>query len=273
MFQIKEICTLLKILPMEAICINCQSQSHKDFVYCPKCSQKMQLHRLTFHDILHEGIHYFTHADKGLFQLIRDLAVKRGRVAREFIEGKRKKYFPPMTFFFLVIAINLFVSTKTDDHTNFDIAKAYPHVTTISDPVEKARWVEIYTRRERGVHFINTNINTIAMVSLPIIAFVFWLFYRRSRYNYVEHLVAGMYMFGFYTLFIIVAASVGYLLGIPENVVYIVSMLFQIGYYTLFYGSFIPGKGIRAFFASFLSILLLFVISGMLMWIYMFMEQ
>lgn len=108
------------------------------------------------------------------------------------------------------------------------------------------------------------------MVSLPIIALVFWLFYRRFHYNYTEHLVAGMYMFGFYTLLIATLSGIGYLLGINEFLVYGISMLLQISYYTLFYGSFIKGHYWRAFFASFLSIVLLFIISGLLMWVYMF---
>lgn len=255
---------------MEALCKNCDNHTADEFVYCPSCGQKTNLHRLSLHDIIHEAIHYFTHADKGLLQLIRDLALKKGKVAREFVEGKRKKFFPPLTFFFLVIAINLFVSTKTDGHVNVNIEEKYPEVKTISNPVKKAEWIAVYTRREQGVHFINTNINTIAMVSLPFIAFIFWLFYRRIRYNYVEHLVAGMYMFGFYTLLTVVISAFGYLFSINENIIYSICLPLQVIYYTLFYSSFIEGRCWRAFLASFLAIVLLFIISGMLMWVYMF---
>lgn len=136
---------------MDTHCKNCDGENQSHFAYCPGCGQKTTLHRLSMHDLLHEAIHYFTHADKGLLQLIRDLALKKGLVAREFVAGKRKKFFPPLTFFLLVIAVNLFVSTHTDDHVNVDILKQYPQVNAISDPAEKARWIEIYTRREEGV--------------------------------------------------------------------------------------------------------------------------
>jgi len=256
---------------MEIICKNCEAENQIEFTYCPQCGQKTQLHRLSLHDIVHEAIHYFTHADKGLFQLIRDLVIKRGKVAKQFVEGKRKKFYPPLTFFLLVIAMNVFVSTKTDDHVNVDIQKKYPEVNSIKNPEQRAEWIAIYERREKGIHFVNTNVNTISMISLPIIALIFWLFYRRLGYNYVEHLVAGMYMFGFYTLLTMVISLTGYLFKVNENLIYGICLPLQVVYYTLFYGSFISGRYLRAFFASFLSILLLFFISGMLMWVYMFM--
>jgi len=255
---------------METNCKNCDLVLQSDYLHCPKCGQTTHLHRLDLHELFHEALHYFTHADKGLFQLIRDLAIKKGKVAKEFVEGKRKKYYPPLTFFFLVIAINVFVSTKTDDHVNVNIEKKYPEVNTITNPAERAKWIDIYARREQGVHFINTNVNTIAMISLPIISFIFWLFYRRRGYNYVEHLVAGMYMFGFYTLCTIVIQTLAYFRHIDENIGYAISLLLQVGYYTIFYKGFMEGKYFRAFFAALLSIVLLFVISGMLMYVYMF---
>ncbi len=49
-----------------------------------------------------------THADKGLFQLLRDLVIKNGQVAREYVDGKRKKYFSPLNFFLLVAAVFVF---------------------------------------------------------------------------------------------------------------------------------------------------------------------
>src|SRR5688572_29377526 len=93
---------------MEAICKNCDTAYLETYHYCLNCSQKAKLHRLSLHELLHEAIHYFTHADKGIFQLIRDLFLKRGAVAREYAEGKRKKYFSPLNFFLLVCALYVF---------------------------------------------------------------------------------------------------------------------------------------------------------------------
>lgn len=255
---------------MEANCKNCDLTLQPDYAHCPKCGQKTRLHRLSMHDLVHEALHYFTHADKGLFQLIRDLAVKNGRVAREFVEGKRKRYYPPLTFFLLAAAIHLFISTKTDDHVNVDVIQKYPELANFTDPAQHAKWVNFYERREHGIHFINTNANIIMMVSLPIVAFIFWLFYRKRDYNYTEHLVGGMYMFAFYTLCIALYMGVGYLLQANETFVYVSCMVFEVAYFTIFYRNFMQGTKMRAFWASFTSILTLFLISFIIMSVYMF---
>ena len=78
----------------QSICANCAAPLDPQFRYCPQCSQKVDLHRLSLHDIFHDVVHYFTHADKGFFGLLKDLAVSTGKVAREYVTGKRKKYFP-----------------------------------------------------------------------------------------------------------------------------------------------------------------------------------
>ena len=101
---------------MEANCKNCDIELQPHYDFCPKCSQKTKLHRLSMHEVVHEGIHYFTHADKGLFQLIRDLTIKTGTVAREYAEGKRKKYFSPLNFFLLAATLYVFV-INLDQHT------------------------------------------------------------------------------------------------------------------------------------------------------------
>ena len=45
--------------------------------------------RLHLHDIGHALVHAVTHADHSIFSLIKDLALHPGRVAREYVEGKR----------------------------------------------------------------------------------------------------------------------------------------------------------------------------------------
>ena len=86
-------------------CLNCEENLEVSAKFCPQCGQKTSTHRLTIAHILHDGLHALTHADKGIFHLLKDLAVKPGIVAREYIAGKRKRYFNPFTFFLIMMGL------------------------------------------------------------------------------------------------------------------------------------------------------------------------
>lgn len=257
---------------METTCKNCTVALQPDYDYCPKCSQKAHLHRLSMHEVAHEGIHYFTHADKGILKLIRDLALKTGLVAREYIGGKRKKYFPPLNFFLLASALNLFI-------INFDgmikvqsIEKIFPNIVTETNPKMIQMYTHSYERYVQGTAFLGAHGNLSAILMLPIVAFVFWLFYRKRGYNFTEHLVANMYASGFTTLTFVAMAAINLLVKMDIYTIFYVWFLFQFGYLAVFYYRMIPNSSVvRAFFSSATALLATFLFIGLGMMIYMMM--
>lgn len=260
---------------MEITCKNCAVELQPHYDFCPKCSQKAKLHRLSLHEVAHEGIHYFTHADKGVFQLIRDLAKKGGVVAREYVEGKRKKYFPPLNFFLLVTAVYVFVMSFSDHSTGkVDMLKKYPELAAIQDKQQQEKIVALYQKRDEGIALINKHSNLLSMISLPITAFIFWLLYRKGRYNYTEHLVACMYMYGFSTLgFVVLITLLNFLFKININYIFVGYFVLQLVYFSMFYYSFLGEytrrKALKAFGATLISLVSLFVVSGVVMWLFM----
>src|SRR5688572_5577066 len=92
-------------------CLNCGSGLGTANKFCASCGQKANTHRLSFHDLGHDALHYITHADKGIFHLIKELARRPGTVAREYIDGKRAKYFKPINLFLIVGTILVFMTT------------------------------------------------------------------------------------------------------------------------------------------------------------------
>ncbi len=258
---------------MEAICKNCDTPYSDRYNYCPNCSQKSKLHRLTFHDIVHEAVHYFTHADKGLFQLIRDLFTKRGLVAHEYIEGKRKKYFPPLNFFLLIAAVFVFVATQAEDKTPADVMKAHPEISQINDPAKKQQLIGIYERQVKASHFTTKYSNLMAMCSLPLTALVFWLFYKRSKYNYIEHLVAGMYMLGLCILiYAVVILPLSFAFHFEGSPAILLFFAVQLLYFAVFYCGFLQKTTKLQFFkalgVSFVNLVLWIAISGSLVRFY-----
>jgi len=252
-------------------CANCDAPLQPAFDYCPACGQTTHLHRINGHHLAHELLHFFTHADKGIFFLIKELAVRPGIVAREYIAGRRKKYFSPFNFFFIVIG--LFVLTLSFFQTmekpnNFGPLRAATQ--TIPDVVVRQRRLHKIERMEASARFVDKYSNFVSMVAAPIAAFIFFLFYRKRGYNFSEHLIVCLYMAGFAGLvFIIFFAPLISALS-PHYYFYGLYgyFIFLILYRTITYYQFDYRKGKAAFLyallASTVSLITWSLISGFL---------
>jgi len=120
-------------------------------------------------------MHAFTHADKGILLLIKQLAINPGVVAREYVDGKRNKYFNPFSFLILVVGIAsviLISSGFVSFNTNSRVA---------SNPVSV---------------FFNKHVNLVILFNMPVLALFSWLLLRKSKTNYAENLVLAAYTSG-----------------------------------------------------------------------------
>jgi hypothetical protein len=83
---------------MATTCLNCGTELMDHQNFCPDCGQKTDTPRISFLYLAKEFWAVFAHADKGLFNLVKRLAVNPGRVAIDYVEGRRKRYFNPFGF-------------------------------------------------------------------------------------------------------------------------------------------------------------------------------
>lgn len=171
-------------------------ETHAGQHYCSRCGQKTSVNRLSFHDIIHDVIHYITHADKSILSLLKQMFKKPGVVAREYIAGKRQKYFRPLNFFLIVAAVVVFMTSsfyKSDDNRS---TKLELQAQTMANAEQKKRMLETASRIKTVSTFTEKYSNVIYMMAVPFLSLLFWLFYR-TRFNYIESLVANMYITGF----------------------------------------------------------------------------
>jgi hypothetical protein len=171
-------------------CLNCETLLTADDNYCPNCGQKTDTHRITFKHIVHEFLHAFTHADKGFLGMIGDLLVRPGVVAREYVKGKRKKYFSPFTFFLLSVGILVFSGhyfAVFEEHQ-----KADPQVMAklAKSPAAQKEYLRIIERSNIATDFVSKHMNNILMLVVPFYALIGWIFFGRRGYNYSEILLA-----------------------------------------------------------------------------------
>lgn len=173
------------------ICKNCDHSFEGKF--CPNCSQKADTHRFTVKHFAHEFFHAFTHTDKGILFLMKELFTRPGHAIREYNEGKRKKYFNPITFLLIVSALQIFAAKKIQIFEHY--TTAIGAVVSQVAPSEKDRdeiKQEIKQRTEKPLALVMENTKLITLLFIPMLALLTWLFFRKSGVNYAENLVLNV---------------------------------------------------------------------------------
>jgi len=215
-------------------CLNCDTPLAATQAYCSVCGQKADTHRLSLHDISHAVLHVFTHADHSVFALVRDLAWKPGRVAREYVDGKRRKYFNPFTFALVVIGVGALVLAATE-FVNFNSG-------VNANPVGA---------------FLQKHINLVILIQLPLLSLFGMLLFRRDRLHFSEHLVLASYASGFRSIFFIaVVASLWMLTHWNQRVTAGIYLLLWFTYYGVASAQFYTGNRWWLWFKGFLVALL-----------------
>ena len=169
------------------VCKHCHLEGEGK--YCFNCGEFYQPGRITIHSIVHEVVHTFTHADKGFFYTLKNLAIHPGTMQKNYLEGERKTNQKPFSLFFIcasIAAIVLHFVNAVPHHLqgNFDIAK---------ENFYKNYYVALQT------------------ILLPFYAFVAWIFFGNKLLNYAEMLVLTLY-----------TVSVSLLIIIPLNFISLV---------------------------------------------------
>lgn len=185
-------------------CKNCGEELHG--LYCSHCGQKTEVERITFHYILHELVHFFTHAQKGFLFTSWQLIVTPGQVVKNFIEGKRKNYQPPLSYFLIWNGIYLLLL--------YIIAGAFGENKVVN-------FAEYFGPDEK-TKFAISHLNIVLTVLLPFQALYLWLVMMYKRYNYFEALVGILFAIGTLLLwqfvFVVLAIPVYLVSGISVNI-------------------------------------------------------
>ncbi|MDB5203614.1 MAG: hypothetical protein JWQ27_3023 [Ferruginibacter sp.] len=199
--------------------------------FCPACGQKTDTHRLTMPHFSHELFHAFTHTDKSIFQLLKQLATRPGTTAREYIQGKRVSYFNPFTFF--LILMGLFVFSNMYFKPPMEKREPDPRVLQYMPNAQaKAQYISMMHRVNNAMTVFQKHGNVVAMIAVPFFSLFTWAFFRRKKYNYAEHLTANMLFIAFSNLIftIVIFPLQAMIHGPAQNVFIIGAMLLQAVY-------------------------------------------
>ncbi|AZA83370.1 hypothetical protein C1637_21420 [Chryseobacterium lactis] len=216
---------------MQSTCLNCSHTLTAE--YCGKCGQKASTHRYSLrHFIEHDFIHGVWHVDKGALFTVKELFTRPGNSVREYILGKRAKYFSFITLLILTASISAIVS----HYFPIDFKALVPQNGRDSiNSFEK---------------LMTSYPKIVLLISIPVNSIFSYLWFRKAGFNYSEHLVLNSYktaaeilvglIFTVITLFSDHAAVVAslYLLC-----VFMVSILYGTWFYAQFFSQSGYSKG------------------------------
>jgi hypothetical protein len=84
-------------------CLNCGAPVTRG--WCSACGQKATVARLSMRHLVHEVPHAIFHVDRGIVPTLRGLVTRPGVMVTEYLEGKRARYFNPLTLLIICSAI------------------------------------------------------------------------------------------------------------------------------------------------------------------------
>ncbi len=164
---------------MSRNCLNCGNPVVDKF--CSHCGQKATVHRLNWHALGEEVLHFFTHIEHGFLKTSKELVLHPGRMLKGFLDGKRKTYHKPISFLLIWISAFLLI---------YLIAKSSTHYTiTMSD--------SFITYGPETTVIMNKYRSLIEILILPFISLTGWLLLGRPKLHYVEMLTASIYTISF----------------------------------------------------------------------------
>jgi len=232
---------------MTPTCKNCDWPLEDSFSFCPACGQRTDTQRLRMREVLADFWAHVTDIDRGFFTLLRDLVIRPGSIAREYIAGKRKKHFGPLSFYLIVGTILILSMNITEwIHARAQIPEGPPAAVSSSpggvtsapgstapdtsavssaagvQPTRRdsmylkgatskeevaARISRVQGRRQAANNFWKQYSDLVSIGAAPLLCFFFWFVYRPAGFNYTELLVASLYMMGFTNLVFALIAS------------------------------------------------------------------
>lgn len=178
---------------MLTTCLNCGGEIQHHF--CPYCGQKKEVEKLNWRSLLHEIAHFFTHIEKGFLNTSFQLLIRPGRVIKGYLEGKRKKYHKPISFYLIWAAIHLITYTLVINLMHYENLRSGSGNPFFSSKEE--------------ITYVVQHTQVFGLLLIPIQSLFIWVIVSHSKMNYIETLTTSIYAFAiiemliFFQIFIV----------------------------------------------------------------------
>jgi hypothetical protein len=197
---------------MESTVITCKNcGNHVSGAYCNRCGEKVYTeHDKKLSHVIEEAFHFITHLDSKFLKTLKYIFTRPGLVSKEYCEGKRKKYYKPVSLFLIGVVIYLLFPLLQGLNISF------------SSHISNNKTMHIYYTRDLALHKMQTHHLTeyqlaekfdhlspkfakiLLFIMLPLTAFALSLiFFRKGRYFFDHFILATEINTAFLFLFFI----------------------------------------------------------------------
>jgi hypothetical protein len=186
--------------------------------YCGDCGQRVEPRLVPVWQLAREATANITHADSRLWRTLFALWFRPGFLTREYLDGRRARYLPPLRLYLVVSLLCFLLASMTGNDTLVVGANAEldPVTPDACNFVYQGPWAKQLEPRLRAAcpkilgdngrelrRRFSASLPGALFVALPVLALFMKILYWRPRRYYVEHLLFLVHYHSF--LFTVVA--------------------------------------------------------------------
>jgi len=242
-------------------CRNCGHTVKGNF--CSQCGQNSKVDRINFSSFAKDISDSIFQINRGFFYTLTELFVRPGASLKDFLHGKRKSHFKPITYVLTLSTVYFLITQFTNQNTWIDDALT--------------GWMNGATGQSSGIEipqiaiWFSENYAYSTLLLLPVFSLASYLSFFKFGRNYLEHVVVNSYVTGhqaiFYSIFAIGRMYINS--DFMENIPLLVAISYT---FWVFWQFFSEGNRIvnilRSIFTYFLYLLFCLVLLFGLMGIY-----
>jgi hypothetical protein len=156
--------------PNPAHCLNCSTTLLAGDRFCGKCGQRADVARLSFTELIREFLHAFDTNERGPLSFSWALLTRPGVVAREYVEGRRRRYYGPFGTLATVIGL-----------------------TALILQVSGFRVLAQDGLTDDTVRIFERHFNLLLLVQMPLLGVAASILFRRTQQTLPEHMALAAY--------------------------------------------------------------------------------
>lgn len=213
----------------EPHCLNCGAGTPAPARFCSHCGQRTDTARLSFGDVVRDLMHSFVNVERGPLAFAWALLTRPGGVAREYIEGRRRRHYGP----FATLAVLVGATALAINLTGFQVL-AQDGLPT------------------RTAQALQGHFNLLLLLQLPLLGALCAVAFRGARLTFPEHMVLVAYTLSVRAVSITLGVAAAYLTS-RGNASVGAAYAFWVAWYVYFgwaASQFYPGPRLPAWFRA-----------------------